>query len=309
MNKQFRDHIINLGIKANKLGTFVITVIVLLISQLVYICIAAVLNVETDTVGFLIAFIAPLIVATPMTYLFLRITRLVYEQKKEIELKNSMQNTLLSVLSHDVKGPFNNLDSILDFYFSGDLSNEKLNDLLKELQSQVRSNSNFLMSVLQWTKTQFDEFQINPVELDVKIILQKIVKAYKYEIEKKNIELHIDADIIAKADKDLVRIIYRNLILNAIKFSEKGGKVQLDVKIENNQLVSKITDYGTGMDDEKLAELFNSKLLDSSVGTYRETGTGLGLKLCKTFVEAQGGQIWAESKKGEGSVFYFTIPQ
>lgn len=99
------------------------------------------------------------------------------------------------------------------------------------------------------------------------------------------------------------------MILNAIKFSEEGGKVQINVKIENNQLISEIIDFGMGMDKETLTKLFDENMLDSSRGTNKETGTGIGLKLCNAFVKAQGGRIWAESKKEAGSRFYFTIPQ
>ena len=116
-------------------------------------------------------------------------------------------------------------------------------------------------------------------------------------------------NLTVNADRDLLRLVLRNLLSNAIKFSETGGKITISAKIEKGSLIAKVTDNGIGMDKEKLHSLFDENMLKSSKGTCLETGTGLGLKLCKTFIDALGGNIWAESEPGKGSVFYFSIPQ
>lgn len=308
-NKDLQDNIIR---RFSKLGTksaFLITVISVFASVGIYLLMTSVFGITRTNFGYIAATLIPTIVAYPSIYIVLKVTNLVHEKSKEIEMKNSLKNTLLSVVAHDVKGPLMNIDSLLDLYFLKEIDQHELLVLLKELQQQVKTNLDFVMNILQWTKTQFDGFQIIKTTVKLDELISRIIGAYNYQIQQKKITVKSDANLTVIADRDLMRLILRNLLSNAIKFSETGGIIAIDAKIENGLLVTKVSDNGIGIDTKKLSSIFDETNLNSSKGTNMETGTGLGLKLCKTFIDALGGNIGAESEPGKGSTFYFTIPQ
>lgn len=308
-NTELQDNIIRIISKLGTKGAYLITVISVFASVGIYLVLTSVLEIPRSTFGFIAASVIPTVVAYPSIFLVLKVTNLMHKKNKEIEMKNSLKNTLLSVVAHDVKGPLMNIDSLLDLYFLEEIDQHELLILLKELQQQVKTNLDFVMNILQWTKTQFDGFQIIKTTVKLDELISRIIGAYNFQIQQKKITIKSDAGIAVIVDRDLMRLILRNLLSNAIKFSETGGTILIHAKIENGLLVTKVTDNGLGMDHEKLTSIFDETNLNSSKGTNMETGTGLGLKLCKTFIDALGGKIWAESEFGKGSSFYFTIPQ
>ena len=308
-NTELQDNIIRIISKLGTKGAYLITVISVFASVGIYLVLTSVLEIPRSTFGFIAASVIPTVVAYPSIFLVLKVTNLMHTKNKEIEMKNSLKNTLLSVVAHDVKGPLMNIDSLLDLYFLKEIDQHELLVLLKELQQQVKTNLDFVMNILQWTKTQFDGFQIIKTTVKLDELISRIIGAYNYQIQQKKITIKSDAGMTVIVDRDLMRLILRNLLSNAIKFSETGGTILIHAKIENGLLVTKVTDNGLGMDHEKLTSIFDETNLNSSKRTNMETGTGLGLKLCKTFIDALGGKIWAESELGKGSSFYFTIPQ
>lgn len=309
INTDLQDNIIRRFSKLGTKGAYFITVISVFASVGIYLMMTSAFEIPISTFGFVAATLIPTVVAYPSIYLVLKVTNLVQEKSKEIEMKNSLKNTLLSVVAHDVKGPLINIDSLLDLYFRNDIGQEELFSLMKELQQQVKTNLDFVMNILQWTKTQFDGFQIIKTTVKLDELISRIIGAYNFQIQQKKIKVKTDANLTVIVDRDLMRLILRNLLSNAIKFSETGGTILIAAKIENGLLVTKVSDNGLGMDTEKLSSIFDETSLNSSKGTNMETGTGLGLKLCKTFIDALGGNIGAESEPGKGSTFYFTIPQ
>ena len=309
ISKKTESKLIRLVFKLSKIGTLLVTFFFVLLSEFLYILICLLAGIGIHPIGIISAFVVPAVTAYPVLWVELNVTKIIQTQNTEIELKNNLKNTLLSVVAHDVKGPLISIDSLLEFYFQEEISKEELEKMLKELQEQVKTNLDFVMNILQWTKTQFDGFQVINTPADLKNLTGKIIDAYQFQIEQKKITVETDVDVMANIDSDLMRLVLRNLISNAIKYSEAEGKIFIDSKIKNNELLTSITDNGLGIEKEKLASLFDENTLTSSRGTYRETGTGLGLKLCKSFVTAQGGRIWAESEPGKGATFYFTIPQ
>ncbi|OFX35291.1 MAG: hypothetical protein A2W90_08900 [Bacteroidetes bacterium GWF2_42_66] len=305
ISKTLMDSILKIRTK----GAFFITVISVLASVLIYITMTSVFGIALSPFGFVAATLIPTIVAYPSIYIVLKMTNIIQAKNQEIEMKNSLKNTLLSVVAHDVKGPLMNIDMLLELYFQKEIRQEELLGLLKELQQQVKTNLDFVMNILQWTKTQFDGFQVIKNKTDLKLLIDRMLNAYQFQIQQKKITVETDVDLTANIDRDLIRLVLRNLLSNAIKYSETGGKISISAKIENGILVTSVMDNGLGIEPEKLKSIFNENVLDSSKGTYMETGTGLGLKLCKTFINALGGTIGAESEPGKGSTFYFTIPQ
>lgn len=309
INSDIQDSIVRRVSKVGSKGAILITIIAVLASLLIYLALTAIFGITLSVFGFIAATLIPAMVSYPSIYMVLKVTNIVREKNEEIEMKNSLKNTLLSVVAHDVKGPLMNIDSLLDLYFLKEIDQEELLHLLKELQQQVKTNLDFVMNILQWTKTQFDGFQVIKTPIDLKLLVGKMIDAYQFQIQQKKIKIETDVDLTAHIDRDLMRLILRNLLSNAIKFSETGGIIRITAKIENGILITKVIDNGLGISKEQMSNLFNEKVLDSSKGTYLETGTGLGLKLCNTFINALGGSIGVESEPGKGSTFYFSVPQ
>ena len=234
------------------------------------------------------------------------------ELNKELRLLNASKDKLFSIIAHDLKSPFT---SILGF---SELSLEQLQQ--KDLEraeksiehgiSSVNRTLNLLENLLAWAKSQNGQIDFTPVQLDIEPFIKDAVKSLEPSANLKKIKLEYtpSAKITVKADKNMLQTILRNLVSNAIKFTGLGGEVRIISTSEGNHVKITITDTGVGMDEETLKSLFTLESNKSTHGTAMEMGSGLGLVLCKEFVEVHGGEIVAESKPGKGSRFSFTLP-
>jgi two-component system, sensor histidine kinase and response regulator len=206
-------------------------------------------------------------------------------RREELTDINEVKDKLFSIVAHDFRGPLNSLQGVLTLLNSGHLSESEVQYLLKGLADKVNDTQNLLENLLNWAKTQMQGIEINPEVFKPKPIAQ------------------------VKADIDTIRLIIRNLISNAIKFTHRGGQVIIDVQNLDNQYVKVlISDSGIGISPEKQSQLFNLKTHFTSYGTDNEKGTGLGLLLVKDFVQLNQGELGLESQENQGSIFYFTLP-
>jgi len=236
-------------------------------------------------------------------------------QKSDDNLRriNAEKDKFFSIIAHDLKGPFSAFLS-LTVLMADDLPNMKLSEIQKIASSLRKAATNLyqlLENLLEWSLmqrgiTRFDPktFLLNPkVKESLNIVLESA--------NKKGIEFSctISDDIQVYADENMLKSTLRNLVTNALKFTPKGGQVSFVAKsVKDIGVEISIMDNGIGMDNYMLDKLFRLDEHTSSKGTDGEPSTGLGLLLCKDFVEKHGGQIWAESEEGKGSVFHFNIP-
>lgn len=234
------------------------------------------------------------------------------ELNEELEQSNISKDKLFSIIAHDLKSPFN---TILGF---SELSLEQLhrNDFKgteKSIQRGISSAQRTLIlleNLLSWAKTQSGQFDFKPEKISLRDTVQEVCRSLELSAKLKDIKLdytEID-DIETNADKNMLQTIMRNLISNAVKFTRQGGEII--VKAEKNpQLIAvSVSDNGIGMNQKTLDSLFRIATNKSLAGTANEIGSGLGLILCKDFVELHGGMIRAESEEGKGSRFVFTLP-
>jgi CheY-like chemotaxis protein/anti-sigma regulatory factor (Ser/Thr protein kinase) len=163
---------------------------------------------------------------------------------------------------------------------------------------------------LAWSKTQTGQIDFKPENLRLQTIIKKVFKVLNSSAMIKSISLNRSQsdNIVAYADQNMLRTILRNLISNAIKFTNSGGSVDIYAVSDQNEIEITIQDNGIGMNKETQNKLFNVNTNFTTTGTANESGTGLGLILCKEFVEKHGGKIWVESEVGKGSKFKFTLP-
>lgn len=236
-------------------------------------------------------------------------------RENELHLKQVIEtkDKFISIIAHDLRGPFN---SIIGFLELLETRYEEFTDLeRKENISLIHENAstalNLLENLLQWAKSQTSTIAFQPVRLKLSFILNSVHDTFKLALSQKSLTLKISIpdEIEILADANMLMSIFRNLISNAIKFSSQGGMIAIDAQEIQHQIEITVSDQGTGMSKETIGKLFKVGEDVSMPGTYNEKGSGLGLILCKDFVERHKGSISVESELGKGSKFIIRIPQ
>lgn len=245
----------------------------------------------------------------------IRINKLLIEhqndiKKRSVELEqlNQVKDKFFSVISHDLRSPINALSGILDLMAKNQITPEELPKLTKELQIQFTHTKNLINNLLDWTLLQMDKLRIQSVKIDLLPMVNENFELLD-SLHVKDVHLinNIPKGTFAYADLNMINLIFRNLILNAMKFTETGGEITVGVETKADNLTVWVKDNGVGINPEVQKILFEKTSGYSTRGTANEKGTGLGLILCKEFVERNGGKIWLESELGKGSTFYFTV--
>lgn len=253
---------------------------------------------------------------------YLAVKEDITERKKaEDELKenearllelNATKDKFFSIIGHDLKNPFN---AILGF--SGilmDQMKENNYDRIEEFASYIHESSkramDLLLNLLEWARSQTGKMEFNPEYADIAALINKTTQLLNDSARQKAITISSALPVKTNVfvDKAMVSTILRNLISNAVKFTNPGGEIVVSAELKQNELLVAVKDKGVGIGKNNLEKLFRIEESYSTTGTNNEKGTGLGLILCKEFIEKHKGKIWAESEEGVGSQFYFTIP-
>jgi len=231
------------------------------------------------------------------------------DQKIELEELNAIKDKLFSIISHEFRSPLNSLKGTLALLKVGALSDEELNAISKELTDKINSTSIFLDNLLNWAKSQMQGINPKPIDLDIYEIAEENIKLLKSMGDKKKvrIENNIPEKSLVTVDPNMLNLIFRNLISNAIKFSMSGGSIKINSEVDGELIKISVSDSGIGMAEENIKMLFQVQSFTTR-GTANERGTGLGLYITKNFIESNGGTIWVESEEGKGSIFNFTVP-
>jgi len=228
----------------------------------------------------------------------------ILKQKEELETLNAEKDKLFSIVSHDIKLPLNLIQSYLEIMATADLDEKERQEVEQQLLQITRDTSDLLVNILTWSKTQMDGAYAELTTLDVQHALEQAMKIEYTLAAKKQIDLRLtvaDRSTIM-ADPDMFQLVFRNIVNNAIKFTPVGGQITVTGQKMKGRYLIRVTDNGVGINEEQKKNLFKLKA-SATYGTNNERGIGLGLLLCKEFIELQGGDISFESKAGEGSVF------
>jgi PAS domain S-box-containing protein len=233
-------------------------------------------------------------------------------QNTELQKINAEKDKFFSIIAHDLRSPFNSFLGLTQI-MAEELQSLTMDQLQKFADSMRKSASNLfrlLENLLEWSQIQQGIIPFNPEVYNLQYIVNESMEMISDIAIKKQIEISMDipADIQVLADSNILQTIIRNIVSNAVKFTQKGGHIYISAKYssENNVLVS-ISDNGIGMNINLIANLFSLDVNTSRKGTDGELSSGLGLILCKEFIEKHGGKLWVESEEGKGSCFYFTI--
>lgn len=229
-----------------------------------------------------------------------------------IKALNQAKDNILAIISHDLRSPVGNIKNFVDLIITNhqEFDNSQLLTMIETIGKQSASVFTILDNLLIWANNQRNNITINPVLQDLnKVINQNIDLLLDSAVNKQiSIQNKIKTDLQANFDTSLISTVIRNLLANAIKFTPKNGKIDIYCKEDNNKIFICVKDSGIGIEEERISKIFNLTHHETTPGTNSEKGSGLGLKLCYDLVNKHGGEIWVESKFGEGSEFIFTIP-
>jgi signal transduction histidine kinase len=237
---------------------------------------------------------------------------IIRKNNDELSNLNTTKNKLFSIIAHDLRNPFNYILGFLEFMLSN-IRNQKIEDIeanLNNIRIQSENTYQLLENLLDWAKTQTGQINYHPENLDLSKLIDETLLFLKPLADNKNISIEVVLleELPVFADRDMLKTILRNLITNAIKYSNLNSVVRISSDLYRHYNEITIADNGIGMSDEEVKNLFQQDLQHSEEGTAKEKGTGLGLILCKEFVERHEGKIWVESEVNKGSKFKFLIP-
>ena len=231
---------------------------------------------------------------------------------QELEKLNATKDRFFSIIAHDLRNPINAIlgfSELLSVNYD-DIADEKKIELNKIIHSSTKNVYNLLENLLQWSRSQTNRIKFEPQSFDISGIINENLILSKPNIRKKS--LIVNTDLCEKnkvyADKNMAGAIIRNLLTNAIKFSNPLGEINIITKVNNGFLEISVADKGIGMTEEVAKNLFRIDSAHSTYGTSGEKGTGLGLIICKEFIEKHSGIIKVETEPNKGSVFTFTLP-
>ena len=233
---------------------------------------------------------------------------------QNIELKhlNATKDKFFSIIGHDLKSPFNAIVGYSNLLVEQVRENDR--DGIEEYAEIILKSSqramDLLTNLMDWARSQTGRIAFKPENLDICALIGDVVALLSDTARQKGIVLSrkLDPDIFVYADRAMMATVLRNLMSNAIKFTYPGGVIVVSAESNQDNLTVSVADSGIGLSKKRIDQLFRIEESYSTTGTNKETGTGLGLILCKEFVEKHGGRIWAESIEGKGSTFHFTLP-
>ena len=240
--------------------------------------------------------------------------RIIIKQTEELRKIICGRDKLYSVIAHDLRSPMGAIKMVLNMLILNlppETIGQNMFEMLEMANRTTEEVFSLLDNLLKWTKSQIGKLNVVYQDFEITEVLEGIIGIVSMVGELKHIRISHDecyelADV--HADIDMTKTVMRNLLSNAVKFSHEGGEVLVSIRKENDMAIISVKDSGCGMSEEDQKKLLNESTHFSTFGTNKEEGSGLGLLLCKDFVEKNGGTLWFESQKGVGSTFSFSIP-
>lgn len=236
--------------------------------------------------------------------------QLIEAQAANLETVNSLKDKMFAVIGHDLRTPMSNLINIAAMFEAKDLSSEEVQMLMTDIAPVIRGAELTLSNLLDWAGSQIKGRTVQPLRLNLQDIGVEMEQTFHHLLKQKNISFtnEIESGQIIYADENHVKVILRNLISNAIKFTDVGGSIRLYTREKSGRIVVCVKDTGRGMTAEEIDRLFYLTTHFTAYGTKGEKGTGLGLILCRELVELNGGRLTVSSKSGDGSKFCVDLP-
>ncbi|WP_083902106.1 tetratricopeptide repeat-containing sensor histidine kinase [Balneola vulgaris] len=233
-------------------------------------------------------------------------------QKEELEQVSKTKDKLFAIISHDLRSPLSSMQGLLYLINSDHLTLSEIKDLVKNIEPTMRKNVDTMENLLAWAREQLSGVKLSIDNINIQPVVEGVIDNHSLQIEAKNIEVHQQYTVTnALADSNALRLVVRNLITNAIKFTPKGGNIfiqSIEDSEDDNMVRFSIKDTGIGIPESMRDTLFKP-FSETRRGTAQEKGSGFGLSICKEFVERMNGSLTFESKENEGSTFIIKLPK
>ena len=240
--------------------------------------------------------------------------RIIVAQTEELRKTIMGRDKLYSVIAHDLRSPMGSIKMVLNMLILN-LPSETIGDEMYELLTMANQITedvfSLLDNLLEWTKSQIGKLKVVYQDINMVEVVEGVSEIFTMVASLKNIKIVQDVpveNVAVRADIDMIKTVIRNLISNAIKFSNEGSVVVVSLAEEDGMAIVSVKDSGCGIDDENQKKFLHTDTHFSTFGTNNEEGSGLGLLLCQDFVVKNGGKLWFTSKKGDGSTFSFSSP-
>lgn len=263
---------------------------------------------------YIAAVVACLLIIVVVAYYFYQTRQLNKQLNKvnaDLQESNQVKDKLFSVLAHDLRAPFASIIDLLYLLDDEDITGDDKSMLIKRLTTASNVSLETLNMLLKWGEMQIKGVKLNTMIMQPKPVIGRVIDLVATNAHKKNITIKdtVDESIAVRVDPNHFEFVMRNLLSNAVKFTRLGGQIQINASIDQarNLATFAVQDNGIGISAERLPKVFEIGSM-STKGTSNETGTSLGLVICKEFIEMNQGHIWIESLLNEGSVFYFSLP-
>jgi PAS domain S-box-containing protein len=241
-----------------------------------------------------------------------RSEQIIKKQNQELQDLNADKDRFITILAHDLKSPFSGLLGFAKMLSqnSKTFDASKIAEFTDNIFESAQGIYNLLEDLLAWMLVQSGKTSFKPEDIQLNNICDDITEIIEISARSKGVEVYclFDKQLVVFADKEMLKTVLRNLMSNAVKYTNSGGKVVIYAVPEDDKVVIRVSDNGVGINPDKLIRMFNGTQPQSEPGTNNETGTGFGLLISRKFIEKHGGNIWAESKVGEGSDFFFSLP-
>lgn len=233
-------------------------------------------------------------------------------QRDKIEALNHTKDKFFAIIAHDLRNPLSAMDrlaEILDVEYDT-LEKDKIRTFIHQINLSSKKTFDLLENLLQWAIVQTGSIQINPSVFNLTTVIRDSIELLQGNLSHKNMQINFPqcVDCMVNGDVEMITTVVRNLLQNAIKFSKEGNRLDFAIDKSDDYWRVSLKDQGIGMSVEDQALLFDLNHDKKKIGNSKEKGTGIGLMLCKEFVELNGGIIWVESEYHVGTTFYFTLP-
>ena len=257
-------------------------------------------------------FLCSLIILIGLHYIkrnYYKSQELLKAKAEDLEIINQTKNKMFSIVSHDLRAPISSIQSYLEILSEMDIDQQDSEKVRSDLMQLTQSTDMMLSNLLMWSKSQMEGIVMNKKLMNLAETITPVITVFQPMAARKGVALnyYIDPEVQVIADKNMLQLVIRNILSNAIKFTHSGSDVSLNAGCEDSHCEIIIKDSGIGMNDHTKAAIFSNRA-EPSYGTNNEKGVGLGLSLSKEFIELQGGEIRFESEPGAGTTFYITMP-
>jgi signal transduction histidine kinase len=230
------------------------------------------------------------------------------QQNQILKDTGQVKDKIFTVISHDLRSPIAQMITLMSLWETGELAREEMNELTSTVKGNIINTLELLDNLLIWSKKQLEGFKYDPVSFNLHELVEENIRGLKGLIRHKRINVNNNtSDIFITADKEMIKIVLRNLISNGLKFTPEEGSIFITEQIENGEVIIVVEDTGVGIKEADKAKIISFKS-HTTLGTNKEQGTGLGLKLCYDFITMNKGKIWMESEERKGTKFFISLP-